>query len=309
MTGCGNCMDASNLHRKILVTGANGLLGQYLVRQLLDQQYQVIAMGRGSDRLPFAGRPGYRYLESDLRNDDDLHKLLINERPASIVHAAALTQVDYCEKHQEECFDINVSGTARLLNHAHGCEHFIYVSTDFVFDGEKGHYLEDDVTCPVNWYGVTKQKAEQLTRESKVPYTIVRTCLVYGRSLSGTRSNIISWTKEKLEKKEPISVVADQFRTPTHVEDLSKGILLVLQKKAQGIFHISGKDTLTPYDMAMQAAGYFGLDTTLISKVNADSFRQPARRPLKTGFVIDKARRLLGYEPMSFEDGLKCAPP
>jgi dTDP-4-dehydrorhamnose reductase len=132
----------------------------------------------------------------------------------------------------------------------------------------------------------------------------VRTCLVYGNLLKGKRSNIISWVKESLEQGKTIQVVSDQLRTPTYVEDLAKGIALIIDKKATGIYHISGRDLLTPYDMAIKTANKFQLDTSKIVKVDASTFKQPGRRPLKTGFIIDKARKELGYEPRSFEEGI-----
>ena len=111
--------------------------------------------------------------------------------------------------------------------------------------------------------------------------------------------------KEKLEKGVEYSVVDDQVRTPTYVEDLAKGIVSIIEKKATGIFHLSGKDVMTPYQMAIKTAGHLGFNSSLIKRVTASSFTQPAKRPAKTGFIIDKARKELGYEPLSFEEGLK----
>ena len=141
--------------------------------------------------------------------------------------------------------------------------------------------------------------------DAEIPSAIVRTCLVYGGKTEGGRDNIITWVKEKLTAGEKIKVVDDQWRTPTYIGDLAKGIMCITEKKAPGIFHISGKDLLTPYQMAIETARYLKLDETLIEKVNADTFTQSAKRPAKTGFVIDKAIRELNYEPLSFIDGIK----
>lgn len=97
----------------------------------------------------------------------------------------------------------------------------------------------------------------------------------------------------------------DQIRTPTYVEDLAKGIMLIIEKRTTGIFHIAGKDILTPYEMAIATAGYCNLNKSLIKKVDASVFKQPAKRPLKTGFDISKARKELAFEPVSFEEGLR----
>jgi dTDP-4-dehydrorhamnose reductase len=291
---------------KVLVTGANGLAGQHLVKQLLDASFQVVATGRGESRLPFPVSPAFTWYTMDITNALQVYSVMSKEKPDVVVHTAAATKVDECEKYPQQCEAINVQGTSQILTDAESfSSHFIYVSTDFVFDGEKGDYTEDDEPGPINWYGFTKMQAEGMVQTSTIPWTIVRTCLVYGNVLQGIRHNIITWVKENLEQGKPIKVVSDQWRTPTYVEDLAKGILLIIEKKAAGIYHISGKDRLSPYLIALQTADFFHLDTTNIEKVDAATFSQPGRRPLKTGLVIDKARKELGYEPVSFEEGLK----
>ena len=292
---------------KILVTGANGLLGQHLIKLLLEDRHQVLATGRGPSRLDIYERDLYSYEETDICDWFAVRKLIKNGMPELVIHAAAMTQVDQCELNQASSFEANVRGTANILMHAKNlCRFFVYVSTDFVFDGKKGNYKEEDDLNPVNWYGLTKIRAEELVRRNSIPYAIVRTCLVYGNPLKGTRNNIISWTKENLEVGKRIKVVDDQLRTPTFVRDLARGILLLCNKKLPGIFHISGEEALTPYEMALRTAKYFQYDERLIERVNAEIFSQPARRPPKTGFVISLAKRELGYAPINFEMGLKA---
>jgi dTDP-4-dehydrorhamnose reductase len=128
--------------------------------------------------------------------------------------------------------------------------------------------------------------------------------LVYGKPITG-KANILTIVKEKLEKGEEYSVVNDQVRTPTFVKDLTSGIISIIERKAKGIYHLSGEDVLTPFEMACKVADYFGLNKSLIKKVTAADFSQPAKRPPKTGFVINKARKELGYNPVSFEEGLR----
>lgn len=290
---------------KVLVTGANGLLGQHLIKQLLDADFFVIATGRGASRLPFQEGEQYKYIEADLTNGLAVHDLLLKEKPTVVVHGGAMTQVDDCEQQQDACFEVNVQATAELLVAAEQvAQFFIFVSTDFVFDGNQGNYSEDEPLNPVSWYGFTKVQAESTVETSDIPWAIVRTCLVYGNTLSGTRSNIINWVKDNLEAGKEIKLVNDQYRTPTYAGDLAKGILLIIQQRATGIYHISGKDYLTPLKMAIATAEYFNLDKTLIKEVDASIFSQPARRPLKTGLNISKARKALGFEPGSFEEGI-----
>ncbi len=290
---------------KVLVTGANGLLGQHLIKVLLHKNYQVIATSRGESRLPFQPTDNYTYHEMDVANAMETFSVMSLEKPDVVVHAAAMTQVDDCELRPQQCEKINVQGTSQILTDAETfSSHFIFISTDFVFDGEKGNYSEEEDTKPISLYGFSKLQAESMVQTSTIPFAIIRTCLVYGNLLKGTRSNIISWVKESLEQGKTIQVVSDQLRTPTYVEDLANGIALIIEKKATGIYHISGKDWLTPYDMAIKTANKFKLDISKIVKVDASTFKQPGRRPLKTGFVIEKARKELGYEPMSFDEGL-----
>ncbi|MFM9910425.1 MAG: SDR family oxidoreductase [Chitinophagaceae bacterium] len=291
---------------KIALTGSNGLLGQHLVKKLLDNQYTVVAMSRGIDRTTFCTHKCYNYYEVDIADEKALQNVVMAEKPSVLVHAAAITQVDECELNQEHCHLVNVQGTKNVTKIAKAfCNHLIYISTDFVFDGIEGNYDEEAIAEPISFYGQTKLDSEKLIQQNNIPWAIVRTSLVYGNTISGTRSNIITWVKKELEEGRQINVVSDQVRTPTYVEDLAEGILLIIQKKATGIFHISGKDILTPYDIAIQTADFFNLPKNLIVKVSADTFSQPAKRPPITGLDISKARTQLGYEPLFFLDGLK----
>lgn len=290
---------------KVLVTGANGFLGYYLVEQLLAKNIPVTATGKGECRLPFTHDKNFQYLEMDFTNPFSVHDVFENIKPDVVVHSGAMSKPDECESNQILAYLVNVEGTVQLLiNAADSKSFFVFISTDFVFDGERGMYNEDDIPNPVNYYGRTKLEAEEAVKDYEFEWAIVRTVLVYGKNHSG-HNNILKIVKEKLEKGEEYSVVDDQLRTPTYVEDLAKGIVSIIEKKATRIFHLSGKDILTPYQMAIKAAEYLQLDSSVIKRVTADSFSQPAKRPLKTGFIIDKARKQLNYDPLSFEEGLK----
>lgn len=292
---------------KILVTGSNGLLGQHLIKLLIETTaHTVVATGRGASRLPFEVSDLFDYFPLDITDGIAVNDFILAHEPELIIHAAAMTQPDECEQNEIACWNVNVTATRFLLDAAQKINaRFIYISTDFVFDGEQGPYKETDIPGPVNYYGSSKLAAEKSVMESKLHWAIVRTVLVYGNILVGNRSNVISWVKENLLSGKAIKVVSDQRRTPTYVEDLAKGILLVLEKNAAGIYHISGEEEMSPHDMAVATADYLSLDKSLMTKVNADTFTQPAQRPLKTGFIIDKAKRELGYQPTSFKDSLK----
>lgn len=288
---------------KILITGANGLLGHKLVEQLIERgEFEVVATGKGPCRLSGGG---FSYQSMDITDQRQVEQLIAQEAPDTIIHSAAITNVDQCELNHEECLEVNVKATEYLVRAAEQLgAHFIFVSTDFVFSGGKGPYDEEAEAVPVNFYGESKLSGENLVRNAKTSWAIARTVLVYGIAEGLSRSNIILWVKSSLEEGKTIQVVDDQWRTPTLAEDLALGCILIAEQKAQGIFHISGSDLLTPYDMAILTAEYFGLNKDLIKRTDSAKFTQPAKRPLKTGFIIDKARKQLGFEPKTFQTGI-----
>jgi dTDP-4-dehydrorhamnose reductase len=288
----------------VLITGANGFLGHYLIAEMLAADYTIIATGKGPGRLPVIANSNFIYEEMDFTDPYQVHDIFEKYQPSIVVHAGAMSKPDDCEKEQWQAYVTNVEGTLNLLVNAEESKsHFVFISTDFVFSGESGMYREEDETGPVNFYGKTKLEAEEAVQEYAYNWTIIRTVLVYGKPQAG-RGNILTVVKDKLEKGEEYNVFDDQVRTPTYVEDLAKAITEVISRKATGIFHISGEDVLTPYEMACMTAEYLGYDKTKIKKVTASEFPQPARRPLKTGFNIEKARKKLGFFPTSFREGL-----
>jgi dTDP-4-dehydrorhamnose reductase len=288
---------------KILVTGSNGLLGQKLT-VLLQQQHSIAltATARGSSHIEI---PNGQFISLDVTNRLAVEEVFAQVKPDVVIHTAAMTQVDRCETDREACWLANVHATqyvtdACIRNHIH----LVHVSTDFIFDGSHGPLDETEKPNPVNYYGESKLAAEQLIVKSTASWAILRTVLVYGITQDMSRSNIVLWVKNSLEQRKTIQVVNDQWRTPTLAEDLAMGCYLAAIKKAKGIYHISGKDFLTPYDIAIATADYFKLDRSLIRATDSSTFTQPARRPPKTGFIIDKARKDLGYEPHSFLEGI-----
>ncbi|HWZ22367.1 MAG TPA: SDR family oxidoreductase [Cytophagaceae bacterium] len=296
----------SNVSKKILITGSNGLLGQKLINLLAGKTgYQLLATGKGENRLGVIGKP-YDYASLDITNAKEVDTLIADFKPDFIIHTAAMTNVDQCESDKEGCLLLNVSATDYLVQAAkkNNC-FFIHLSTDFIFDGTKGPLTEEDVPNPISFYGQSKLDAEKIVIESKLRWAILRTVLVYGIVKDMSRSNIVLWVKKNLEDKKNINVVDDQWRTPTLAEDLALGCLLIIEKEAKGIFNISGKDMLTPYEMATITADFFKLDKSYITKADSSTFTQLAKRPPRTGFVIEKAKTILGYNPHSFIDGIK----
>ena len=291
--------------KKILVTGSNGLLGQKLTDiSLADTEIELIATSVGANRNPQTS--GYIYEEFDIRDKDRLVELVERYRPDAIINTAAMTNVDTCETEKDLCKALNVDAVSILIS---VCEkyniHLIHVSTDFIFDGEDGPYLENAEPNPLSYYGLTKLQAENLLISSSARWAILRTIIVYGIVSDMSRSNIVLWAKAALEKGEPINVVNDQWRMPTLAEDLALGCILAVKKQAEGVFNVSGKDMMSILEIVERVADYYNLDKSLINPISAESLNQAAKRPRRTGFVLDKAIRELGYQPRSFEEGIE----
>ncbi len=289
---------------KILVTGANGLLGQKLVAFLLQKDTVELVATARNPSVQSIKKGEFHLL--DVTDRKQVDAIIALTKPEVIIHTAAMTQVDECETKREVCILNNVTSVEYLVSACTANNvHLVHVSTDFIFDGSKGPLDETEKPNPVNFYGESKLAAEKLIQNSNISWSILRTVLVYGITNDLSRSNIVLWVKKSLEEGKAISVVNDQWRTPTLAEDLAQGCYLAAIKKAKGIFNISGKDFLTPFDIAIKTAEFFKLDSSLLKATDSTHFKQPAQRPLKTGFIIDKAKKELEFEPHSFLEGLE----
>lgn len=288
---------------RVLVTGSNGLLGQKLTDLYAQRDHvELIATGRGEDRS--AGQK-HKYYQLDITLQQDINAAFEKFRPDVVINTAAMTQVDQCEEDRDACWLQNVTAVKYLIEACAKYNTFlVHLSTDFIFDGETGPYDETAQPNPLSYYGESKLAAEKALQQSNIEWAIVRTVLVYGLVHDMSRSNIILWVKKSLEEKKEIKVVNDQWRTPTLAEDLAMGCALIAEKRAIGIYNISGKDLLTPYDMAIKTAAFFDLDTSTMVQTDGSIFKQPAKRPPKTGFILDKAQKDLGYTPRSFDEGI-----
>jgi dTDP-4-dehydrorhamnose reductase len=290
--------------QKILITGSNGFVAYYLIKQLQDHPFQLIITGKGKNTLHLDGN-NLVFETLDFTNEENVKMVFGKYRPDVIVHCGAMSKPDDCEQNKENAFRTNVTGTMYLLQQASLLKSFfIFLSTDFVFDGERGMYKEEDATGPVNYYGQTKLLAEVEVRNYPYEWSIVRTVLVYGKTYSN-RQNILTNVALGLKEGKELKIFNDQVRTPTFVEDLAKGIVSIILKKAKGIYHLSGEDVLTPYQMAVAVAEFLHFDPTVIKKVTENELKQPARRPLKTGFDLTRSKRELNYKTTSFKEGLK----
>jgi len=290
--------------KRILVTGSNGFIGRETLSILIkDRDIEVIALSRGKNRHP--SHPNYTYIDADVCDEAIMEAIIASHRPDVVIHTVAMAQVEACEENPVLCREINVNPVRTLVSLAvrYGF-HLIYLSTDFIFDGENGPYTETDDPHPLNEYGRSKLQAEQLIQSSSIRWSIVRTILVYGLPHDENRSNIVLWIKNSLAGGKEIKVVTDQIRMPTLVSDLAEACITIAKQGVTGIFHISGEESMSIHDIALQVSGCWNLDQSLIKPVSANLLPSAVARPKATGFILDRARSVLAYSPHSLQDGL-----
>jgi len=289
---------------RILVTGCNGLLGQKLVELISSKPEHYLIATAKSKLIP--ALPLGEFHSLDITSQPAVDEVIHKTKPDVVINTAAMTQVDQCETEREKCWQANVEAVDYLVEACRKNKvHLVHVSTDFIFDGSHGPLDENEKPNPISYYGESKLAGEMVVQKSTIDWAILRTVLVYGVTQDMSRSNIVLWVKKSLEDGKTINVVNDQWRTPTLAEDLAMGCFLAATKKAKGIFNVSGEEMMTPYDIAIATADFFKLNKSLIQQTDSTKFTQPAKRPPKTGFIINKAKRELGYKPHTFIEGLE----
>ncbi len=289
---------------KIFITGSNGLLGQKLVEFCIANSIDFIATSKGENRNPNCPKKNFKTL--DITDKKEVDAIVVESNPTHIIHTAAITNVDYCELNPQECELVNVIATNHLVSASNKVEaHFQFVSTDFVFDGKKGNYKENDEVNPLSEYAKSKVKSENITKEkAKFGWSIVRTIIVYGVGENLSRSNLIVWAKSALENGDAINIIDDQFRAPTFAEDLAAGCMGIILNDEKGIFHISGPETMSIYQIVERIAKHFDYSMKNVSKTSSLTLNQPAIRPPKTGFNLSKAYQKINYKPHTLEETL-----
>ena len=291
------------MSKKILITGSNGLLGQKLI-SLLKNDHQLLATSSGQNIIN--DKSNYSYSSLDITDAKSVELLFHSFKPDVVINTAAMTNVDGCEDEKDKCFDINVKAVQTLADLCQDSNaHLIHISTDFIFDGHDGPYKEDDLANPLSYYGKSKYESELVLDESKANWTILRTIILYGTADNLKRNNIVLWGRKALKDGQSLNIIDDQFRSPTLAEDLAQACRLALEKNAFGIYNVSGKDIMSIFEMVERMADFYKCDKSNINKISSDTLNQKAKRPPKTGFVLDKAIKELGYQPHSFEQGLQ----
>lgn len=287
------------MKQKILITGANGLLGQKLVN-LLAGDYQVIATARQKHlSIPVQQ---VEYIPLDLVQVSAVRDLIKSFAPDTIINCAAYTHVDACENNRELCWDANVRAVEHLAQAARqNMTMLIQLSTDYLFDGTAGPYSEDEMPKPVGYYGKSKLAAENVVRMTGIPYAIVRTNVIFGEG-TNVKNNFFRWVYQSLTANKKIKVVTDQYNNPVLAEDLAEGIRRLIEGSKYGVYHLAGSEYLSRFEYALKLAEVFDLAPNLIYPVTTAELQQSALRPLRGGLKIEKAVRDFGYQPRSLYD-------
>jgi dTDP-4-dehydrorhamnose reductase len=226
-------------------------------------------------------------------------------KPDAIVHAAALTDVDRCEREQDLANAVNCEATKAIAKCANDLgAFFIYVSTDYVFDGKRGMYSEDDAPRPVNFYGYTKLRGEQSVREILSEYLIVRTSVIYGSTPSSGKVNFALWVLNALKEGKPVSVTVDQFVSPTLNTNLAEMMLECLERRLAGTIHLAGATRLSRFDFASELCREWSLNPSLINPVEMNKMKWFAPRPRDSSLDVAKAAGILKSAPSTITESL-----
>jgi len=283
---------------KILITGGSGLLGSNLAFSA-PKRFDTYLICHES-RVEIDGCTSFAL---DLRESDATAKKVREIKPDCIIHCAALTNVDYCETHQEEAEALNVDATRNLaaVSSEIGCK-LIYISTDSVFDGEKGMYTEQDMPNPLNVYARTKLDGESVAMECD-NHTVARTN-IYGWNAQ-EKLSIAEWFLKNLREGREISGFTDIYFTPILVNNLADALLELYDKDKSGLYHIAGSERINKYDFGLRLAGVFGLDQSLIQSATSDEIKLTAKRPKDMSLDVGKAEKELNTPLLGVEDGLR----
>jgi len=285
---------------KLLITGASGLYGSKLAELATARNYAVYS-GYSRDQPAF-GVP----IHFDVSDKSRVEEVFKKVNPDVVVHAAALTDVDKCEIDKELAWKINVEGIRNISEAVNVSRAFlVYISTDYVFNGETGQYKETDRVDPINYYGFTKMKAEGLVKDLVAEYCIARASVIYGSTPAAGKINFALWVLNKLKKNEQAKIVTDQWNSPTLNTNIADMTLEIIERKLTGIFHLSGATRINRYDFAKQIAERFNLNSNLISPAISAEFSWVAKRPRDSSLDTSKAQQTLKNKPLQIKPALE----
>jgi dTDP-4-dehydrorhamnose reductase len=282
---------------KILITGSNGVLGTKLSKRFLGDSDVI-----GADLQDDSMIGLENYVRLDITKPDLVLDAFRTFRPDVCIHTAAYTAVDRAESERSIAELVNVAGSTNI---AKACSEFavkmVYISTDYIFDGQDGPYTEESTPNPISWYGETKYRGE-LALGGLEDALIARTTVLYGHE-SHLRSTFVSWLIGELRAGREVRIVDDQFSNPTLAEDMAEMLYLLVSEDKKGVYNTMGGEYLNRYEFSIMIARYFDLDESLITPISTASLGQPAPRPLKGGGDVSKIRSL-GHDPLTILEQL-----
>jgi dTDP-4-dehydrorhamnose reductase len=293
-------MDKEN--RKILLTGANGLLGQKTTEVFARETEHELVL---TDLAPKAEEPRkFTYHELDITSKEAVKGFVKTHKPEIIINAAAYTNVDGCETERELSWRVNVDAVKNLIIASRiNSSKIIHISTDYIFDGVHGGYDENSTPNPLSFYGKAKLASENALIASGVEFTIIRTMIIYGYGRNVKR-NFALWLVDKLGNNEPVTIVDDQYGMPTMVDDLGLALNRIVERERTGIYNVCGSEYISRYDFTLKLADIFNFDRGLVIPVKTSELNQAAARPMNSSFILLKAETELGLKPLNVRDGL-----
>ena len=278
---------------KILVTGSYGQLGRSLFNYLKSNT-EIFWTGRN---IPL-NENGF-YL--DICDRINLKGLISLYNPDILINLAALTNVDFCEKNSKIAKKINTNGVKNICDTFKG--KIIQLSTDYVFNGKNGPYVEEDEVSPISVYGKTKLEAENIVSSHNSDNLILRGNVLYDNCIS-SRASFLNWVVQSLREKTSIDVVDDQINNPTWAQSMAKVIGLCIKKEISGIYHWGDAEFVSRYKFAKMIAKHYNLETELIKSISTEELGQVAPRPLKSGLLSDKIIKELDIKQPSINECL-----
>lgn len=294
-----NAMEASVVGLKLLVTGASGLLGHKVTQLASEKRHESYSIYK--EHIATIGNP----VKLDLTNHEKMLKIISELKPDAIIHTAAYTDVDGCEINRGLAWKVNAEATKNIaMASANTDYHLIYVSTDYIFDGEKGLYTEEDYSNPISHYGYTKLKGEQFVKEQAEKWCIARTSVIYGWGPEH-KENFATWLINKLKQGEEVKVLSDQYVSPTLNTNLAEMLIETAERKITGILHTAGATRVSRYEFALTLAEKFDLNRDLIKPAEMDAMSWKAKRPRNSSLNVSKALALLNQKPLKLDQSLK----
>jgi len=282
---------------KFLVTGSAGLIGQQVVKDLLKSNEVFSSY---NDSMPEYGEP----VRMDLRDHKQISGVFDEKNPDVVIHLGAMTDVDLCESENRSASEINAKSTETIAKECSKQNSFlIYLSTDYVFDGNSGMYKETDTTNPIGYYGKSKLDGEISVQNSSADYCITRTSTPFG--LHSKKKSFPIWIIENLEQKNQINVLTDQITSPTYIPNLSKMLIEIAERKITGILHISGASNMSRYDMACMIADKFNYDQSFLKPATMNDMNWVAKRPKNSSLDISRAVSILHEKPQAIEESIE----